>query len=180
MHNPFRACLVLPDGHMTLWDYKHAPFLAAHNPLVAELRSGASFIYSLTGEKTADAASAFVAEVADVLNAKEQTREVGGKRFTVHSVTKTDGETYNVQMTLFRGEMGEEDWAWFRYPYGRVRLMDAKGRDLSTSSGGGGGGNDKAEFSVQYRREAVGAVPADQPGEPFALAPPRHYSHEEN
>ena len=51
MHNPFRACLVLADGHMVLWDYKHAPFLAAHNPLVAELRSGASFIYSLTGEK---------------------------------------------------------------------------------------------------------------------------------
>ena len=45
-HNPFRACLVLPDGHMVLWDYKHAPFLAAHNPLVAELRSGASFFYS--------------------------------------------------------------------------------------------------------------------------------------
>ena len=32
MHNPFRACLVLADGHMVLWDYKHAPFLAAHNP----------------------------------------------------------------------------------------------------------------------------------------------------
>ena len=57
MHNPFRACLVLPDGHMVLWDYKHAPFLAAHNPLVAELRSGASFLYSLTGEAT-DAAAA--------------------------------------------------------------------------------------------------------------------------
>ena len=31
MHNLFRACLVLADGHMVLWDYKHAPFLAAHN-----------------------------------------------------------------------------------------------------------------------------------------------------
>ena len=51
-HNPFRACLVLPDGHMVLWDYKHAPFLAAHNPLVAELRSGAAFFYSITGEAT--------------------------------------------------------------------------------------------------------------------------------
>ena len=69
MHNPFRACLVLPDGHMVLWDYKHAPFLAAMNPLVAELRSGAAFIYSLTGEATDDAAAAFAAEVADVLAA---------------------------------------------------------------------------------------------------------------
>ena len=69
MHNPFRACLVLPDGHMVLWDYKHAPFLAAMNPLVAELRSGAAFIYSLTGDATDAAAGAFAAEVADVLAA---------------------------------------------------------------------------------------------------------------
>ena len=69
MHNPFRACLVLADGHMVLWDYKHAPFLAAHNPLVAELRSGASFIYSLTGDATETAAGAFAAEVRDVLAA---------------------------------------------------------------------------------------------------------------
>jgi hypothetical protein len=110
------------------------------------------------------------AEVADVLNAKEQTREVGGKRFTVHGVSKADGEMYNVQMTLFRDNMSEEDWAWFHYPYGRLRLLDTRGRDLSTASGGGGGGNDKSEFSVQYRRESVGGAPGDQPGEPFTLA----------
>jgi Xaa-Pro dipeptidase len=67
-HNPFRAALVCPDGHLVLWDYKHAPFLAAHNPLVAELRSGAAFIYSLTGDETAAAAAGFAAEVADVLS----------------------------------------------------------------------------------------------------------------
>ena len=66
-HNPFRACLVLPDGHMVLWDYKHAPFLAAHNPLVAELRSGASFFYSITGEATDACAAAFAGEVAELL-----------------------------------------------------------------------------------------------------------------
>ena len=58
-HNPFRACLVLPDGHVVLWDYKHAPFLATHNPLVAELRSGASFFYSVTGEATDACAAGF-------------------------------------------------------------------------------------------------------------------------
>lgn len=66
-HNPFRACLVLPDAHVVLWDYKHAPFLAAHNPLVAELRSGASFFYSVTGEATDACAAAFAPEVADLL-----------------------------------------------------------------------------------------------------------------
>ncbi|MEM6423065.1 MAG: aminopeptidase P family protein, partial [Pseudomonadota bacterium] len=44
MHNPFRACLVLADGHMVLWEYKGPKlnFLSRHNPLVAEWRSGAS------------------------------------------------------------------------------------------------------------------------------------------
>jgi hypothetical protein len=68
-HNPFRACLVLPDGHMVLWDYKNAPFLAAHNPLVAEVRSGASFFYSVTGDRTAEAAAAFAPEIAELMRA---------------------------------------------------------------------------------------------------------------
>jgi Xaa-Pro aminopeptidase len=67
MHNPFRACLVTPDGWMVLWDYKNAPFLAAHNPLVREVRSGASFFYSVTGEGTEAAARAFARELAATL-----------------------------------------------------------------------------------------------------------------
>jgi Xaa-Pro aminopeptidase len=68
-HNPFRACLVAADGHMVLWDYKHAPFLADHNPLVAEVRSGASMFYCVTGDRTAEAAAAFACQVTEVLAA---------------------------------------------------------------------------------------------------------------
>jgi Xaa-Pro dipeptidase len=50
-HNPFRACMVCADGHMVLWEYKNAPFLADHNPLVAEVRSGASMFYFATGDR---------------------------------------------------------------------------------------------------------------------------------
>jgi Xaa-Pro aminopeptidase len=74
-HNPFRAALVLPDGHLVLWDYKHAPFLAAHNPLVSELRSGASFFYAVTGEATDACAAAFAPEVVDLLRS-----HAGGNR----------------------------------------------------------------------------------------------------
>ncbi len=81
-HNPFRAALVLPDGHLVLWDYKHAPFLAEHNPLVAELRSGASFFYSVTGEATAASAAAFAAEVADLL----RTHAGGGRRLGIDKI----------------------------------------------------------------------------------------------
>jgi hypothetical protein len=110
------------------------------------------------------------AEVADVLNVKEQTREIGDMRFTVHSVTQTDTHLYTVRMTLFRGAMKEEDWKWFHYPTGRPRLLDARGRDLSNSSSGGGGGSGaSAECTITFRRDAAGAAADDQPGEPFSL-----------
>ena len=66
-HNPFRACLVCADGHMVLWDYKNSPFLADHNPLVREIRSGASMFYFSTGDRTTDAARAFAGQVAEVM-----------------------------------------------------------------------------------------------------------------
>jgi Xaa-Pro aminopeptidase len=66
-HNPFRACLVTADGHMVLWDYKNAPFLAEHNPLVREVRSGASMFYFATGDRSGDAAGRFAAQVSDLL-----------------------------------------------------------------------------------------------------------------
>ncbi len=66
-HNPFRACLVMANGYMILWDYKNAPFLADFNPLVRETRSGASMYYFARGDTTKQAAETFGAEVASVL-----------------------------------------------------------------------------------------------------------------
>jgi Xaa-Pro aminopeptidase len=68
-HNPFRACMVCADGHMVLWDYKNSPFLADHNPLVAEVRSGASMFYFSTGDRGGDAAAEFAGQVAELLAA---------------------------------------------------------------------------------------------------------------
>jgi Xaa-Pro aminopeptidase len=111
-HNPFRACLVLPDGHMVLWDYKHAPFLAAHNPLVAELRSGAAFVYSLTGEATGAAAAAFAAEVADVLIAHagrnrrlavDKIMLPGFRALAARGLTVEDGEPVTERARAIKG-----------------------------------------------------------------------------
>ena len=68
-HNPFRAVLLCADGHMVIWEYKQAPFLVSFNPRVAELRSGASFFYAISGDRGAEAAAAFAAQVADVMAA---------------------------------------------------------------------------------------------------------------
>ena len=72
-HNPFRACLVCADGHMILWEYKSAPFLADHNPLVREVRSGASMFYFTTGDHGQQAADGFAAQVAEVMGAHAGT-----------------------------------------------------------------------------------------------------------
>ena len=68
-HNPFRACLICADGHMVMWEYKNAPFLVTFNPLVAELRTGASFFYSVTGDASAADARNFAAQVDEVMRA---------------------------------------------------------------------------------------------------------------
>jgi Xaa-Pro aminopeptidase len=68
-HNPFRAVLLCADGHMVIWEYKNSPFLVTFNPLVAELRSGASFFYSVTGDRGEAAANSFAAQVDEVMRA---------------------------------------------------------------------------------------------------------------
>lgn len=72
-HNPFRACLLCADGHMVMWEYKNSPFLVTFNPLVKELRSGATFFYNSTGDKGDDAARGFAAQVDEVMRAHAGT-----------------------------------------------------------------------------------------------------------
>ncbi len=81
-HNPFRACLVTADGHMVLWEYGGYDYLSAYNPLVREVRFGASFFYFATGQRTEEKAEAFVAQVVDVL----QQRVGKGRRVAVDKI----------------------------------------------------------------------------------------------
>ncbi len=66
-HNPFRAVLVTADGHMVLWEYGGLAYLSEYNPLVAEVRTGASFFYFATGERTEEKAELFAQQVNDLL-----------------------------------------------------------------------------------------------------------------
>jgi Xaa-Pro aminopeptidase len=66
-HNPFRAVLVCADGHMVIWDYKNSPFLSEFNPLVKEVRSGASMFYFSTGDRVDAFADPFSNEVRQLL-----------------------------------------------------------------------------------------------------------------
>ncbi|CAM3723157.1 Dimethlysulfonioproprionate lyase DddP [Pseudomonas reidholzensis] len=66
-HNPARACFVAASGHVVLWDFHGCEHLSAHLPLVSELRSGASFFYFETGDRTDEHARRFAQQVDDLL-----------------------------------------------------------------------------------------------------------------
>lgn len=66
-HNPFRACLVTASGYMAVWEYTGSHHLTSYNPLVTEVRKDASLFYCASGDRTAQAASAFAAEIAGIL-----------------------------------------------------------------------------------------------------------------
>ena len=66
-HNPFRAVLVCLDGHMVIWEYKSAKFLSEFNPLVKEVRTGASLFYFVAGDAEETLADTFAKEVSDLV-----------------------------------------------------------------------------------------------------------------
>ncbi len=86
-HNPFRAVLLCADGYMVIWDYKQAPFLTAFNPLVREIRSGASFFYNVCGDATAADAASFAGQVDEVMRAHAgSNRRLAVDKIMVHGL----------------------------------------------------------------------------------------------
>jgi len=112
-HNPFRACLVMASGYMIIWDYKNAPFLADHNPLVRESRSGASMFYFATGDRTGDAAERFGAEIASLMKehlgdntrlAVDKIMIHGLRALEANGLTVEDGEVVMEHARVIKGE----------------------------------------------------------------------------
>jgi Xaa-Pro aminopeptidase len=81
-HNPFRACLVTADGYMILWEYGGLQYLSSYNPLVREVRSGASFFYFATGSRTDEKAELFAQQILDLL----KQRAGSGRRLAVDKI----------------------------------------------------------------------------------------------
>jgi Xaa-Pro aminopeptidase len=96
-HNPFRACLLMADGHMVMWEYKNSPFLVTFNPLVKELRSGATFFYNSTGDRGAAAARAFAQQVDDLMRAHVGTnRRLAVDKIMVHGLRALESIGFQV------------------------------------------------------------------------------------
>lgn len=90
-HNPARACFIAASGYVVLWDFHGCDHLSAHLPLVSELRSGASFFYFETGERTDEHARHFAAQVDDLLRQHAGTnRRLAVDRIEIAGVRALD------------------------------------------------------------------------------------------
>ena len=112
-HNPFRACLVTADGYMVVYDYKMSPFLCDYNPLVREVRSGASMFYFANGDKTGTAANDFVTDITALMQdrvgngrriAIDKIMVHGYKAFVAAGYTVTEGEEMMEHTRAIKGE----------------------------------------------------------------------------
>ncbi|MDQ2067726.1 Xaa-Pro peptidase family protein [Xinfangfangia sp. CPCC 101601] len=96
-HNPFRAVLLCADGHMVIWEYKQAPFLVTFNPLVKELRSGASFFYNVCGDRTEADATSFAGQVDEVMRAHAgSNRRIAVDKIMVHGLRALERAGFEV------------------------------------------------------------------------------------
>lgn len=96
-HNPFRACLICADGHMVMWEYKNSPFLVTFNPLVKELRTGASFFYNVCGDATASDARAFAGQVDEVMRAHAgSNRRLAVDKIMIHGLRALERAGFEV------------------------------------------------------------------------------------
>jgi Xaa-Pro dipeptidase len=97
-HNPFRACLLCADGHMVMWEYKNSPFLVTFNPLVKELRSGATFFYNSTGDRGAEAARLFAVQVDEIMRAHAGTnRHLAVDKIMIHGLRALETIGFTVE-----------------------------------------------------------------------------------
>lgn len=96
-HNPARACFIAASGYMVLWDFHGCDHLSAHLPLVSDLRSGASFFYFETGERTDEHARHFAAQIDDLLRQHAGTnRRLAIDRIEVAGVRALDALDVNI------------------------------------------------------------------------------------
>lgn len=114
-HNPFRACLVMADAHMLIWDYHGIGFLSAHNPLVREVRTGADFFYFDSGDRVSEKAREFVDDVDELLREHcGSNRRLGVDKIMIHGLRALDDIGIEVKdgeelMEKTRAIKGEHD-----------------------------------------------------------------------
>jgi hypothetical protein len=106
-------------------------------------------------------------DIPDVLTAKNVTKTVANCRVMLKEVKK-NGEQYDVQMTIYRDGMNQQEWNGLQYPGYAVKLVDKDGKSLSAQGWGGGGGPNELNYNWNFTRNSWGGDDG-KAGEPARL-----------
>jgi hypothetical protein len=106
-------------------------------------------------------------DVPDILNVKNLQKTVAHRRMLIKECKK-NGEQYEVQMTLYRDAMSQQDWQSIQNPGYTVRLLDKEGHSLSANGWGGGGGVNEMTYNWNFTRNSWGGEEG-KIGEPHRL-----------
>jgi Xaa-Pro dipeptidase len=96
-HNPFRAYLILPDGHTVLYEYGGLAYLSEFNPLVREVRAGASMFYFATGVRTDEKAELFAHSVDELVREHSGTnRRLAVDKIQIHGLRALESAGFEI------------------------------------------------------------------------------------
>ena len=93
-HNPFRACLILANGHIVLWDYDKSELLCKFNPLVKEVRSGASMFYFSKGDNVKKSADEFSKQLDDIIKSHVKNKNLAIDKIMPHGLRAIEHKGY--------------------------------------------------------------------------------------
>ena len=87
-HNPFRAVFIGADGYMVLFDFKGGPdkVLSDFNPLVREVRKGASMFYFANGDMQDADSRDFVGQIDDLIAAHSPNKRLAVDKMAISGV----------------------------------------------------------------------------------------------
>lgn len=123
---------------------------------IAKLKGSGRFLIQTRSE---------VAEVPDVVNAHEVSREIGGRRFKLKEVRKS-GDAYVAHLTIFRAGWNPNEWNT-GVPHNTFRMVDARGVALTRINSGNNVGGEQMDITLQFQRQNWNG--GENAGEPTKL-----------
>jgi hypothetical protein len=104
-------------------------------------------------------------EIPDVINAREVSRDIGGRRFKLKEVRK-NGDAYVAHLTIFRAGWNPNEWNT-GVPHNTFRMVDARGVALMRINSGNNVGGDQMDITLQFQRQNWNG--GENAGEPTKL-----------
>ena len=150
----------MSSGQQWMWNLNaRLNYPADAGKQIVRLRGGMRFLVQTKAETL---------DVPDILKVKNLEQKVAGRRVLIKEV-KAMGDTYEVQMTVYRDGMSPGDWNMMSYPGSALRLVDKNGKQLTPGGWNGGGGMNEMTYNWHFNRNTWGGVGAARPDEPHRL-----------